>query len=674
MPRKLSRKRLQPAEAPLDFEENISVDAPPRQIMTPTYEAVLAQCAAALPKFDVRLVTTAIHKWLALTGQVITDLAVELDVEVLQCTLDRMASELEIAGFSAATIANYRTGLRKAASACQEIIGPVTPDTTAAGNRFWARVISAAEALGLKGAKAWYLRKSAMVGRMPRTVERVTEVAALVGLDPAELLPLVWIWDPPRLFDLQNPNYVWNAGHSNRTQSVYALAALPEAVAKILDPFFDWRAGRCPARLEVRLLDGTTKVLKRESLWSRRGSQAKDEFSATEKIVREFFLGFFGFLTLSADAPDPMLRGVGISEEDLRASHVFLSENIIAYCEFQKARNGRFDHYGLAKLRQDYGLLIGSKDAWGRCAQADLYQELMAVTGDKCPTSPAEWQNWCDDQVHAIDDWIEIETKGRRGRDKFQKARSPEDALAQLLDLERPMAEVVWPTIYWLIDNKPPAYYPLYDRMRFGRKIFVMTALAAEPHRIENWQGMIWSRHLYKRDGLWQLMIPASEFKNRRKLSKPYRSAIEPAAQPIFEAYYQLWKEAFGMDPLSQENIGKTCYVLAQHPGTDPSRRPCHEIVRSHLVLLVELWNITVGPHAMRHTWATDYLKRHPGDYATVAGKFHEKVDTVAREYAHLSSMDHSRNAARANGDQEKVARQNLSEILRNKTATRNKG
>ena len=46
------------------------------------------------------------------------------------------------------------------------------------------------------------------------------------------------------------------------------------------------------------------------------------------------------------------------------------------------------------------------------------------------------------------------------------------------------------------------------------------------------------------------------------------------------------------------------------------------------------------GPHVFRHIIATDHLKRHPRDYLTVAHLLHDKLDTVLREYGHLTVDD----------------------------------
>jgi len=57
------------------------------------------------------------------------------------------------------------------------------------------------------------------------------------------------------------------------------------------------------------------------------------------------------------------------------------------------------------------------------------------------------------------------------------------------------------------------------------------------------------------------------------------------------------------------------------------------------------------GPHAFRHIIATDYLRRHPGDYPTVATLLHDRLETVLKCYGHLRVDDGLR--ALASGIQE---------------------
>jgi integrase len=47
-----------------------------------------------------------------------------------------------------------------------------------------------------------------------------------------------------------------------------------------------------------------------------------------------------------------------------------------------------------------------------------------------------------------------------------------------------------------------------------------------------------------------------------------------------------------------------------------------------------------IGPHACRHLVVTDYLRKHPNDYPTVAKLLHDNLETVLSEYAHLCFDD----------------------------------
>jgi hypothetical protein len=43
------------------------------------------------------------------------------------------------------------------------------------------------------------------------------------------------------------------------------------------------------------------------------------------------------------------------------------------------------------------------------------------------------------------------------------------------------------------------------------------------------------------------------------------------------------------------------------------------------------------GAHSVRAVIATDHLLRHPRDYLTVAQLLHDKLETVIKDYAHLT-------------------------------------
>jgi hypothetical protein len=153
-------------------------------------------------------------------------------------------------------------------------------------------------------------------------------------------------------------------------------------------------------------------------------------------------------------------------------------------------------------------------------------------------------------------------------------------------------------------------------------------------------------------------------FKNRRVLTEDYHGIIEDTAQEFFEAFYQAWKENFGIDPLDQKNEKKCCFVMAAW-GRSPHERPCETMLTTRLNFLKTAWNVTINPHAFRHIWATDWLKRHPDDFFTVSGKLNDTVGTVMKDYGHLRSSDHAARANRGNMGLGARAQANLEERTR---------
>ena len=494
---------------------------------------------------------------------------------------------------------------------------------------------------------------------MPRSLGAIERAAKLVGLDPDVLLPHVWLWRPSPLFEFGNDDYTYNETHHVLTRLPYALDPLPPQLQNGFKPFLEWRRGSSPRDLTVTLLDGMPYRLKRSGAWSKGPGDTLGEPPPTEILFREFLGWFFGFLVLPTDHPDLRLRGMGKAVEQLRLTDLFVGQNVRAFCEFQRLRNGRFDHFGLKKLRQDWCLLVGSKESWGRHAQQKLANDLAhSLNGKSVPETPGDWFAWCDEQLSEIDDWIDTETEGRTGKAKYRKARSMQDALARILELRAPMEEVVWPTIFWLSANRPPACYSVHDRMVFESHLFTIAALASEPHRVETWSGVRWGKDLRLVDGMWYLTIAQKEFKTRRFLSRAYKSQIEPAAQPFCTAFYEIWKEAFEYDPLAAEHVTRDSFVNAA--ARSPNKRPSHEVLRIRLAYLTEIWGTVVGPHSFRHLWATDWLKRNPHDYQTVAGKLCDKISTIIDQYAHIYSEDHSHRTAEANANLSILAAENL--------------
>ena len=628
---------------------------------------------AEMPKGAQRkLYGSTLASWMTVFGKTDDDDASDLSLDRLDERLARYECHASIAALSSGTRNNRRTGVRSLSSMHAKLMPAEPIQLEATANPYWEKFNAAMATAKLSSCQRRNLLRSGASRRMPQSAQEVRRKAAEIGADPDCLLPHVWLWESTMLFDLKNPEYRWNEQHHVLTEMPYLLECLPSQVEERVAPFMLWRRASSPQELKVELLDGSVYTLQRNGGWTRRPNQETWEWAPTERLYREFLRGFFGFLNLKSDHDDPKMRGLGIPLADLKVAHLLVGANVTAYCDFQKVRNGSFDHTGLEKLRQDWCLLVGSLESYGRHAQAANREDLECIIGkDAMPSTPVEWIDWCSDQLKIIDIWIGIETEGRRGKNKYKQARCAEENLDVLFARRRPMEEVVWPTIYWLAENRPPPYYSAYDRYLHESKIFTLSSLAAEPLRVENWQEMLWGKNLFKREGKWTVNVAVAYLKNRRVLTRPYKSTIEDAAQEFIESWYRIWKQMFGYDPLDKTNWDKTSHVHAGY-ARNPADKPSHEIVRGRLFFLQEAWGITVGPQAFRHIWATDWLKRHPEDYGTVAGKLNDTVGTIIAQYGHIKSEDHSARANEANAGVPQRAMENLkAQLVRRKVRKR---
>ena len=529
-------------------------------------------------------------------------------------------------------------------------------------NPYWAAIDRALDLICLDRRDALRLSQYRMDGYMPKCEADAAFWERKLKLPKGALWNLCWHWEPEPLFELRNNAYVWSAAASGSTQLPYAVKELPPAVDRPLSHFCSWKRADSREMLHLEQLDGSTVSLARSGLWTMRGGDPAGAMTRSERMVRETLRTFFGFLILPTDHPNPKMRGLGIKLEDIRLTHFFIASNITAFCAFQETRNGRFDHTGLARLVQDYTSLVGAEKSFGRFAQALLRDDLQHVVGcELMPKTPAEWDAWCSSQKEIVADWVTIATKNRKGKNKFKQARPARDKIAHLLSHEQPIEEVVWPTIVHVAEHRPPVYYKASTRYEFEVKLFTLVALTVEPLRDCNWRDMIWGRHLGRRNGRWEIEVPAEELKNRRLLSEPYRSVIDEDAAPFFDAFYARWTEHFGFDPLSKEHRHKGARVMAAADKTG-IERPNDRTIADRLEFLDTLWGFTVAAHVFRHIWATDWLKRHPEDFHTVAGKLDESEKTIRETYGNLKSTDHAQRANRANAGRAARAGERLRE------------
>lgn len=518
------------------------------------------------------------------------DHAIELCPEHFQVALDYYNSHPNTRALPPRTRLARLDALRQCSTRYAELAANTPVEGSLSGNPFWDEIGRAQPFATLTHRDTKYLSAYRETGYMPVTPEAAASWEKKLGLADDVLQRLCWFWKPAPLFELNNNSYRWHGAHSGATTMPYALKDLPPAVEEAFLPFCHWKKAVRREPLKVQHLDGTTHILKRRGKWTLSGCQKAGDMPRTERVVRETLRSVFGFLTLSGDHPDERMRGLGIDISDLRLSHFFVASNIVAYCKLQEARNGCFDHTGLARLYQDYTLLIGSPESYGRHAQLALLQDLSDVfTPDKTPATANMWEEWCTEQREEVADWISVATNNREGALKFRQARSARSKLQFLLETEQPIQDVIWPTILHIAKNRPPVYYKSEIRYSFEVRLFTLVALTAEPLRPSNWRNMEWGRHLTLRNNSWCISIPHDEFKNRRLLSDSYNSVIDDDARAFFDDFYEVWKIRFGYDPLDKKCPHLKTYVLAS-TESDGTCSLNEQAIKDRLKDLAVLW------------------------------------------------------------------------------------
>jgi len=215
-------------------------------------------------------------------------------------------------------------------------------------------------------------------------------------------------------------------------------------------------------------------------------------------------------------------------------------------------------------------------------------------------------------------------------------SRNPQDPIQGLLRLSEPLLPILR-AIRKLDEKAAQAAPASKGEATLKRDALLLSMLVANPLRARNYILMTWrddgTGSLYRReDGQWRIRFGAKDFKNDRgALQTQYDAPLPRSLTPRIEEYLDEYRPR----------------LLAKNPNT-PWAFPNHNSEKwSTLNRQVERLTRqfipeahAFGPHAVRHIVATDYLRKHPNDFPTVAQLLHDKLETVLRVYAHLKQDD----------------------------------
>lgn len=229
------------------------------------------------------------------------------------------------------------------------------------------------------------------------------------------------------------------------------------------------------------------------------------------------------------------------------------------------------------------------------------------------------------------------------------KSRDPQEPIADILALPQPLSAVT--SMLATLKQNPPWCVGTKRYAVWLRDVLLLSWLIANPLRVSHFATMTYRRdntgHLYQTaEGTWHYRCSAAEFKNSPgdyDVSLPdfvgqaiadYLKDGRPLLAGAADGDYVFLPEKFA----NQTDTDRTGTPVPQTPGKWNSGAISTRV--RIITLGLHGGRPPFGPHAFRHIVATDYLKRSPGAFQLVAHLLNDHLQTVIKEYGHVSPMD----------------------------------
>jgi len=329
---------------------------------------------------------------------------------------------------------------------------------------------------------------------------------------------------------------------------------------------------------------------------------------------------YLGYLRLSTDR-----GGFGLdASEGLNLAAFARPEWVLAYCAFLQSRADDRFHGGIRMFTTFVSSLLHSVTGY-------LTQQPRFASQLGC--SESDWSLHCANALAHVKQLV------KQGRRHAQPSRDPFEPLRPLLSLSSPLAPVIAGIrAYERYSQTLPR--DSEGRAMASRNLLALKLLIANPLRLNNFVQMRYlpdnSGNLYRSDdGSWRLRFQASDFKNIDGAARgqPYDVPVDPSAWDAIEEWLFVYK------PLVDHGCHPFvfCSTVRSQQGVPWSK------LGSTLRAISKRWIPQcpgLGPHAFRHLVATAYLKQCPGEYPHVAKLLHDRLETVLKNYAHLSIED----------------------------------
>jgi integrase len=139
-------------------------------------------------------------------------------------------------------------------------------------------------------------------------------------------------------------------------------------------------------------------------------------------------------------------------------------------------------------------------------------------------------------------------------------------------------------------------------------------------------------RNVYQdHEGLWRIRFSGQELKVDRRDGgvNRYECVFPPDLVPLLEEYLTVWRPRLA-------TTGEA-HVFLNSKGHPFSANRLTGVVA---VSAKRFARVGVTPHLIRDIYATEHLKRYPGDAAGMAKRLGNTIAVVYRHYAHLLDQE----------------------------------
>ena len=435
---------------------------------------------------------------------------------------------------------------------------------------------------------------------------------------------------------------------------------LPLPLQNVVQGIEKFHMGMTPGRM----LDGTPKKRTKKSNWKVRNSDGK---CSSQKNFHNLLGSFFGFCTLPSDQKVATKKarerlkitkvkwqeedldqyvswvtGEGMDTDDLSIELLFDMDLVERWLQWLADRNG-----GISKTQPTFCLSLCGLTNRKTGAITQSY-EIAKQVMDFPPVSARilrskekenfqrkmqEWSEFCD----------RASTEFRSFQDSFssakvRKKKRVSSRHAKILETKDPLVPV-----QMMIDRlhrSEPRHLEVNSQswLVWARNMTMLELTISNPVRADNLVSLNFckdgSGRLRKNEEVFLISLEKHEVKNPHKEKElGYLGDVSPAAANWLNFYIDFVR------PMWPTTIPASQRLFLTDSGQNLSvidlRKIFVSVSRLHLPEYNEL-----NPHVYRHIVATSWLKNHPDDFVTVALILVDRIETVLKDYAHLSSSD----------------------------------